>query len=1180
MPSIIFKNSLSSIMKKPLLCLIPLLVLFVSIKAQDIIHPKNLRCEYLINPIGIDVKQPLLFWNAVSKTNAQKQTAYRILVASSEDNLALGKADLWDSDKIISDQSTQIKYKGKALVSETKAYWKIKIWDKNDKESEWSIPGFFTMGLLNPADWVAHWIGLDQAVGGDKPKIFHPIISARMVRKETEIKKTVKSAVLYISAAGLYEFYINDHKVGDAVLTPALSQTEKRLFYNTYDVANLLKTGKNAFGTYIGSGRWASVRPLQEATGKWVDDTNNDTISGFTPRYPKLLAQINITYTDGSKQTIATDNTWKITADGPITKNNEYDGEFYDATKEMAGWNKAAFNDKSWSNAQLVSTPSPVLSAENKEPIKVMETLKPITVKQIKPGVFIYDMGQNMVGWAKLKVKGKKGTRVKMVFAELLKPDGSLYLDNMRSAEVTDQYILKGDVNGEIWEPRFVYHGFRYVEITGLGYKPDLNTIEGRVVHDAVETIGKFECSNPIMTQLHKNAYWGIRGNYRSMPTDCPQRDERFGWLGDRSIEVKGEAFIFRNTSFYNKWLQDINDTQLENGSISDVAPTHNNLIKVYNDGVVWPSCFVILPYALYLQTGNKSGISRNYDAMKKYANMVISQLKNGLIEKNTYGDWCMPPEKLDMIISEDPARATSGVLLSSCYLYYDFSLLNIYATILGNKDDAVFYKKEALKIKDAINNILYDSEKFRYDNNSIASSIIPLGAGIVPEKDRGAVFQTTIEKLIVDLNTKIATGLIGGQWQMKVLAENGRPDLAYILATNTDYPSWGYQITKGATTIWELWNGDKARPDMNSGNHVMLLGDVIIWMYENVAGIRADDDAPGFKKIIMKPDLSDKLSYVKASHNSLYGNIVSEWKLVNKNFSWNIEVPVNTTALVYMPAENEGRVMVNGKAYSKVAGIQFIKMEHGRAIFEVGSGKYAFNAANIVPPSIQENNFKPTIIPADATFANLHQVVQLKPNSTNATLYYTTDGSEPTIKSKQYTEPFVITKSTVVKAISTKNSLPQSSIAVSNIELYNPEINGWNYTYYEGEWKMIPDFTKEMVLNKGVCSGLLFDGINKREDHWGIVYTSNLLIDEEANYSFYLSSDDGSRLLLDGKQVAIIDGMHGTQTGMGSLRLSKGYHRISIEYFEALGGQSLELKMQVEGGTRKIVPISKLFIQ
>lgn len=942
-------------MKKTNLTCIPLLFLFFAVRAQDKIHPQNLRCEYLTNPIGLDVKHPQLFWNAVSKTNAQKQTAYQILAASSIANLAVGKADLWQTNKIYSDQSTQIKYEGKPLISEAKVYWKIKVWDKNNKASEWSVPAFFTMGLLNPADWSAHWIGLDQAVGSDKPKIFHPILSARMLRKETKINKTVKTAILYISAAGLYEFYINGNRVGDAVLTPALSQPEKRIFYNTYDVTNLLKTGKNAFGSYIGSGRWASVRPLQETTGKWVDDTNNDTIAGFTPRYPKLLAQINITYTDGSKETIATDQTWKITADGPITKNNEYDGEFYDATKEINGWNKAAFNDKSWSNAQLVSTPSPLLSAENKEPIKVMETLKPITVKQIKPGVFIYDMGQNMVGWAKLKVNGKKGTKVKMVFAELLKPDGSLYLDNMRSAEVTDQYILKGDVNGEIWEPRFVYHGFRYVEISGLGDKPDLNTIEGKVVYDAVETIGKFECSNPIMTQLHKNAYWGIRGNYRSMPTDCPQRDERFGWLGDRSIEVKGEAFIFRNTSLYNKWLQDINDAQLENGSIPDVAPTHNNLIKVYNDGVVWPSCFVILPYALYLQTGDKSGIIRNYDAMKKYANMVISQLKNGLIEKNTYGDWCMPPEKLDMIFSEDPARATSGVLLSSCYLYYDFSLLNLYATLLGNKDDAAFYKNEALKIKDAINNKLYNAEKFSYDNNSIASSIIPLGTGVAPEKDQDAIFQTTIKKLVVELDTKIATGLIGGQWQMKVLAENGRPDLAYTLATNTDYPSWGYQITKGATTIWELWNGDKAKPDMNSGNHVMLLGDVIIWMYENVAGICADKDAPGFKKIIMKPDLSDKLSYVKASHKSMYGNIVSEWKLVNKTFDWNIEIPVNTTALVYMPTEDKSKLMVNGKAFSNVLGIQFIKMEHGKAIFEVGSGKYAFTSADVPTPIIKK---------------------------------------------------------------------------------------------------------------------------------------------------------------------------------------------------------------------------------
>ena len=426
------------------------LLLPLSLLAQDIIHPKNLRCEYLINPEGIDVKEPHLFWISESEAKAQKQTAYQILVASSEANLASGKADLWDSGKILSEQSTQVKYAGKPMQSDTKVFWKVKLWDKNGKESEWSPVASWSMGLLSPTDWKAKWIGMDNAMGAETPTANHPVMIGRMVRKEAEIKKAVKSAMLYVSAAGLYEFHINGNKVGDAVLAPALSQTEKRMYYNTYDVSKLLQKGKNVFGSYIGAGRWTSLRPLQETTGEWVSDKYKytDTIPGFKPRFPKLLAQINIVYSDGTKESIATDGSWKLTSDGPITKNNEFDGEFYDATKEMTGWDKPGFSDKTWINAALVAVPTPLLSAENKEPIKIMESLKPISVKEIKQGVFIYDMGQNMVGWVKLRVKGAKGTKVKMVFSELLKADGSLYLANMRSAEVTDQYTLRGDEIG------------------------------------------------------------------------------------------------------------------------------------------------------------------------------------------------------------------------------------------------------------------------------------------------------------------------------------------------------------------------------------------------------------------------------------------------------------------------------------------------------------------------------------------------------------------------------------------------------------------------------------------------------------------------------------------------------------------------------------------------------------
>ncbi|MDX2191540.1 MAG: family 78 glycoside hydrolase catalytic domain [Bacteroidota bacterium] len=1152
---------------------------FIISKAQDIIHPLGLTTENLTNPEGIDITSPRLSWISTSTGKAQLQTAYQIGAASSLDNVNKNNFDLWDSGKQMSDQSTYIKYSGKELVSESKVFWKVKVWDKTGKESEWSPVSTFTIGLISPNDWKAKWIGLDKTMPNERPSSIIPLVAGRMLRKESAITKTVKSATLYVSAAGLYEFYINGNRVGDAVLAPALSQMEKRVFYNTYDVSKLIKTGKNAFGSYLGAGRYTSLRPLQEATGEWSTTKYKptDTLPGYKPRYPKLLAQMNITYTDGSKESIITDNTWKITTNGPITRNNEYDGESYDATKEQTGWDKPGFNDAQWLTAQLVESPSPLICSENKQPIKVMETLKPISVKELKPGVFIVDMGQNMVGWAKLKVKGSKGSTVKMVFSELLKPDGSLYLDNMRTAEVTDYYTLKGDPNGESLEPKFTYHGFRYVEISGFPGKPDLNSIEGKVVHDALPVVGSFSCSNDIMTQLHKNAYWGIRGNYRSMPTDCPQRDERFGWLGDRSVEAKGEAYIFRNVTLHNKWMQDINDATLDNGSVPDVAPTHNGMVKIYNDGVVWPSCFIIIPNVIYQQTGDSKLIERNYDQMVKWAKYMRTFMSNGLIGKNTYGDWCMPPERLDIIWSQDPKRQTSGVLMSSCYLYYDFKLIASYAKMLGKSEDVTYFENEAANIRKAINDILFNRGSFLYDNNSLSSSLLPIGMGVVGEDFKEKVFQNTIQKLVVEHQTKMGTGLIGGQWLMKTLTDNGRPDLAYTLATNTDYPSWGYQIVRGATTIWELWNGDKARPDMNSGNHVMLLGDVIIWMYESVGGIANANKSVGFKKIKMRPELSDKVKFAKASHISLYGNISSEWRTEGKNFIWNIEIPVNTSATVEIPAVDESVVVANGVPAHKSEGVKFVKLENGRAVYEVGSGKYAFVSTNFVFPEYKTYVFSPSITPNDTLLVGKSVKVTIKSNTPNAKIYYTTNGATPTEQSKLYTGPFDLIYSSTVRAIASLPGKSPSFESNVNIELINNTNTGWAYNYYEGEWKKLPDFSTLKPLTTGTSAIIDLKALSKRPDNYGIVLKSNLQIDNAGEYTFYTTSDDGSRIKIDGKEVAVIDGTHGPETAFGKVNLTEGKHTIEVEYFEAVGGESLELQWQYNNGTKTKLPVSKL---
>jgi alpha-L-rhamnosidase len=902
---------------------------FSSKNNNDILHPKYLRCENLIDPLGIDVVNPRLSWYSDSQQRAQTQVAYQILVASSLGQLNANNGDLWDSKKIFSDQSINIIYKGKQLTSEMQCYWKVKVWDNKGNESAWSQSAKWTLGLLYKTDWNANWIGLDKAIGNDKPDTECTILSARLLRKEFETKKIIKRATAYICGLGLFELYSNGHKIGDQVLAPALSEYSKRSFYNTFDVTNNLSHGKNVIGVILGNGRFFAMR-------------HTNPIGMFTYGFPKMIFRLNIEYTDNTSETIVSDTTWKITTDGPITANNEYDGEVYDARKELSGWNRVGFDDSKWIKAEKVAEPSEKLSAQMIEPIKIMQTIKPKSVKEIKHGVYIFDMGQNMVGWVSLKVRANKGTNIEMRFAETLKPDGDLYTANLRSARQEDIYITKGG-DQEKWEPRFTYHGFRYVELTGFPGKPDLNTIEGKVVYNDIRTIGNFSCSNEILNKIYNNAYWGIRGNYRSIPTDCPQRDERQGWLGDRSMNSYGESFIFNNDLLYSNWMTDIADVQKDNGSIPDVAPAY---WQIYSDNMTWPSSIIIIPDNIYRQYGNIKVIADNYDVMKKWLfYMRDKYMKDYLLPKDTYGDWCMPPESPELIHSKDPSRITPGDFIGSSYFYYCLRIMERNAQLLNKNEDAKEYTSLADKVRDAINNTFLNKDSLYYANNTVTANALALFFGIPSEEIKSKVFDNLVYKTTHDFKSHTSTGLVGGQWIMRTLTDNGNPDLAFKIATNKDFPSWGYMAEHGATTIWELWNGNTADPAMNSGNHVMLLGDLVIWYYEDLAGIKSDPSNPAFKHLIMKPYPLNDLKFVKASYLSMYGLIKSEWHSSNTKFDWDINIPANTSATIYIPAEKEGDVTENGKDVLKNDGVKFVKLENGRAVYEIGSGSYHFTS-------------------------------------------------------------------------------------------------------------------------------------------------------------------------------------------------------------------------------------------
>ena len=888
-----------------ILLLIPF-VYVCSNKGIEGIEPLELRCEYSINPLGIENRNPGLNWILLSDVRSQKQTAYQILVSGNKDKLLNNEGDLWSSGKVESDRSVHVTYNGKELNSGMRCWWKVRVWDKDGNVSGWSEPAFWEMGLLNPADWKAEWIGFDSE-------------SAPMFRREFKINKTVKDARVYISGLGYYELSINGSKVGDHVLDPGQTDYEQRTFYVVYDVTQNLKQGKNAFGVILGNG-WYNQTVVNNKRFGW-----GDVVYGK----PRLIAQMRIVYNDGTEELIVTDETWKCST-GPVVMDNIYLGEFYDARLEKPGWNSPGYDDSGWDRAEVVDAPGGRLVSQKLQPIKKIQTIQPVGISNPKPGVYVYDMGQNFSGWVKLNVKGKKGTTIRLRFAETVFEDGMI---DPASTGVyatgivqTDKYTCKG--NGqEIWEPRFTYHGFRYVEMTGFPGTPALENIEGVVVNTAVEKFGTFECSDEMINRIHKTAVWTTLANFHGIVTDCPHR-ERCQWLGDILAEMS--MYNFNAAPLFTKFVRDI-ETGRRGGAPNHISPGRRTGGTASSD---WGSTFIQLPYYLYLYYGDISAAREHYDGMTFFMNYLRKIAKDYIIYEG-WGDLFEP--------GSVRSKRTPSELTSTAFFYYDAALMHKMAGVLGKKDDEEKYRRLMKDIKPAFIKNFYNKDNKTFGSQT--ADAVSLNFGLVPEGDEKGVAQSLKNDVVEKYNGHHSTGHMGTRYIYGELSRFGYGNTAQSMLDQTTYPSFGELFSRGATTLWEYW-GEREIDETSNGTRSRshpFQGGFDVWFYNGISGINPDPENPGFKHIILKPQIIGDLTFANARFNSIHGLIVSEWERNENEFRWTVNIPANTTATVYVPAESAGAVTESGRSAADSNDLEFLGMENGYAVYTAGSGKYRF---------------------------------------------------------------------------------------------------------------------------------------------------------------------------------------------------------------------------------------------
>ena len=878
----------------------------------------DLRCEYLCDPIGIDVERPRLSWKLQSHRRGQKQTAYQILVATDREMLDDDRADLWNTGKVDSEQSIHIEYAGRSLTSRTRCHWKVRVWNEHGKPGAFSDVAVWEMGLLSPGDWQARWISAP-ASGANAGTAAQAETAepqpAPLFRKSFIFSKQPRQARIYICGLGYYELRLNGAKVGDHVLDPAFTRYDRRVLYVTYDVTDQLAKGSNALGVILGNG-WYNMH----TRAVWNFDQ-----APWRDR-PVLLCQLEVTFDDGSKRTIASDGTWRVST-GPIVFDSIRNGETYDARLEKEGWDTAECRDENWPLAAVDAGPQGTLSAQMMPPIKVTQTLEPVKLTEPKDGVYVFDMGQNLAGWARLKVSGPAGTRIAMKYAERLHKNGTIDQQeigqHIKSGEAqTDTYILKGE-GTEVWEPRFVYHGFQYVQVTGLPKKPSLETLCARVAHTAFDRAGTFACSNELFNRIQTNTLWSYVSNFHGYPTDCPHR-EKNGWTGDAHLAAETGLYNFHSASAYAKWMDDLKDEQRDSGELPGIVPT-SGWGYHWGNGPAWDSAYVLIPWYLYQYRGDNRILAEHYERLKRYVDYLTSKAEDHIVSIGL-GDWA--PAK-----SKTPEKVTS-----TGYYYCDALIVSKTAGLLGKSDDARKYGELALRIRDAFNRAFYNAQTGLYDGGTQTAMSCALYHGLVPPGEQQKVVGNLVE-MIEKNDGHLDAGILGTKYLIDALTAHGRADVVYRMATQTTYPSWGRWLEEGATTLWEQWDGKASR------NHIMF-GHVSAWFYQTLAGIRLGDDTVAFKHIVIRPQLLGDVEWVRAEHESMYGTIKSAWKIrEGDKFHLEITLPPNTTATVYVPSDKQTFITEGPDYIHSGEHVQFVGMKNGRVVFEVESGTYEFTS-------------------------------------------------------------------------------------------------------------------------------------------------------------------------------------------------------------------------------------------